>query len=252
MLGIGAISAKERVPLPRPKPGVEPQMAAPASPPTPEKVVNFPPVVTGPTACEIRLGEIAAFEPLPTLLGPGSCGANDVVRLDAIVMAEKRQIPLNPPAILRCSMAEAVAHWVRNDIAPATGELGSPLAAIANFDSYDCRGRNRLIGAKLSEHGRGNALDIRSIRLQNGTVVELTSLQVSKEFRTRLRTAACARFMTVLGPGSDGYHENHIHVDLAERRGGYRMCQWDIREPMAAIPLPQPKPAALTEAAEEP
>ena len=55
------------------------------------------------------------------------------------------------------------------------------------------------------------------------------------------------RFSTVLGPGSDGYHENHIHVDLAERRGGYRMCQWDVREPdeelgAAAVPLPKPRP----------
>jgi hypothetical protein len=53
----------------------------------------------------------------------------------------------------------------------------------------------------------------------------------------------------VLGPGSDGYHEDHVHVDLAERRGGYRMCQWDVREPgeeLAAsatnVPLPRPRP----------
>jgi hypothetical protein len=61
----------------------------------------------------------------------------------------------------------------------------------------------------------------------------------------------CARFSTVLGPGSDGYHENHIHVDLMRRRNGYRaMCQWDVRVPEAApalasaktIPLPPPRP----------
>jgi hypothetical protein len=61
----------------------------------------------------------------------------------------------------------------------------------------------------------------------------------------------CARFSTVLGPGSDGYHENHIHVDLMERRSGYRaMCQWDVRMPevtpppevVSAVPLPQPRP----------
>jgi Extensin-like protein C-terminus len=45
-----------------------------------------------------------------------------------------------------------------------------------------------------------------------------------------MRTSVCARFTTVLGPGADGYHEDHIHVDLAERRGGYRICQWDIRD----------------------
>jgi hypothetical protein len=44
----------------------------------------------------------------------------------------------------------------------------------------------------------------------------------------------CARFTTVLGPGSDGYHEDHVHVDLAERRGGYRICEWDVRDPAPA------------------
>jgi hypothetical protein len=53
----------------------------------------------------------------------------------------------------------------------------------------------------------------------------------------------------VLGPGSDGYHEDHVHVDLAVRRGGHRMCQWDVREPApelaasaAPVPLPRPRP----------
>jgi hypothetical protein len=56
--------------------------------------------------------------------------------------------------------------------------------------------------------------------------------------------------MTVLGPGSDGYHEHHIHVDLAERRGNYRMCQWDVREPpvLVQVPLPVPRPTAVSEA----
>jgi hypothetical protein len=64
-----------------------------------------------------------------------------------------------------------------------------------------------------------------------------------------LRKSVCARFTTVLGPGSDGYHEDHVHVDLAERRGGYRICEWDIRTPEQApaaepdaVPLPRPRP----------
>jgi hypothetical protein len=44
-----------------------------------------------------------------------------------------------------------------------------------------------------------------------------------------LRASACARFSTVLGPGSDGYHQTHVHVDLESRRSGYRICQWDIK-----------------------
>lgn len=56
---------------------------------------------------------------------------------------------------------------------------------------------------------------------------------VAKGFRDELRESACHRFTTVLGPGSDGHHEAHIHLDLIERHQGSRMCQWDVREPSA-------------------
>lgn len=219
--------------------------------PAPElQGLTFPHAEVGPTACELRLAEIAAFTPLPKLIGPGECGAADVVRLDAVVLANKTQVTLNPPATLRCSMAETVAQWVRDDVAPLAAELGAPLAAIANYDSFECRGRNRVIGAKLSEHGRANALDIRGIRLANGTLVELTSPVVAKDFREAMRKTACTRFMTVLGPGADGYHESHIHLDLAERARGHRMCQWEVREPPVAVtvPLPVPRPTVRAEA----
>ena len=77
----------------------------------------------------------------------------------------------------------------------------APLKAIDNYASYDCRGRNRVVGAKLSEHGKANALDIRSLKLADGKVVELTDPHVARDFREGLRQSACARFTTVLGPG---------------------------------------------------
>ncbi len=110
----------------------------------------------------------------------------------------------------------------------------------------------------FSEHGKANALDLRSIRLAGGAVIELTDPQVEKTVRENVRARTCARFSTVLGPGSDGYHENHIHVDLAERVSGYRICHWDVREPAqegagaeagvskdgtaTVVPLPRPRP----------
>jgi len=210
--------------------------------------VAFGDLSSSPSACDLRLAEIAEFKPLPGLVGPGECGAAGVVRLDAVKLRDGTRVPLSPPATLRCPMAEALAHFLRNDMAPAANELGAPLAAVVNYDSYDCRGRNRVAGAKISEHGKGNAIDIRGVKLTNGNVVELTSPIVSKSFRERIRLAACGRFSTVLGPGSDGYHESHVHFDLAERRHGHRMCQWDVREPpvVAEVPLPPPRPSALT------
>jgi hypothetical protein len=135
---------------------------------------------------------------------------------------------------------------VRADVGPLADGLGAPLQSIENYDSYDCRGMNRVVGAKLSEHGRANALDIRSVKLANGKDYHLTEPAVPREFRERLRQSACARFITVLGPGSDGYHEEHVHVDLAERHNDYRICQWDIRElgQPGDVPLPRPRPFA--------
>ena len=77
--------------------------------------------------------------------------------------------------------------------------------------------------------------------------MSFTDIADDKDARERLRQAACARFTTVLGPGSDGYHENHIHLDVIVRRGGYRICQWDVRDAesiASVVPLPPERPAS--------
>jgi hypothetical protein len=154
---------------------------------------------------------------------------------------------VSPPAILRCPMAHAVARWVQNDLAAAWSGLPAPPVAISNEGSYDCRGRNNDSNAKVSEHGRGNALDLGSMRLANGTVIDLSDRFSPQSFRQHVRDAACRRFTTVLGPGSDPYHANHIHVDLIERARGYRICQWDVAAPEAAneVPMPPPNPLRI-------
>jgi hypothetical protein len=234
------------VPLPRPRP-VPPGAAAPAAEPS-------APEAAAPTACRLRLTAALATAPsLPPITGPGECGGPDVVRLEAVVLADQSRVAIAPPAILRCTMAEAIVSWVREEAAPRALDLGSSLKALANLASFDCRGRNGIAGAKLSEHGKANALDIRSLKLADGKMVELTDPKVPKALREGLRQSVCARFTTVLGPGSDGYHEEHVHVDLAERRGGYRICEWDVREPGETppavladkVPLPRARPPEL-------
>jgi hypothetical protein len=141
-------------------------------------------------------------------------------------------------------MAEAMIHWLREDVSPATADLGEALQSLVSDASFDCRGRNRVAGAKLSEHGRANALDIRAFTARGGKSFHLADPFVPRDFRERLRQSACTRFNTVLGPGSDGYHEHHIHLDLAQRSSGYRMCQWDVRTPveLVSVPLPPERP----------
>jgi hypothetical protein len=214
------------------------KMPPPATLPLPETI-----------ACYERLAKIAHYAPLPIQSEPAQCATIDLVRLDRVLMADRTQVAVNPQPTLLCSMAEAVAQFIRTDVGAAAAELGAPLASVTDVDSYECRGRNRIPGAKLSEHGRGNALDISAIKLRSGAQLGLTDPFASKPFREQMRALACARFTTVLGPGSDGYHEEHIHLDLAWRSNGYRICQWNVLDPAAVaatIPLPRPRPIDLT------
>jgi hypothetical protein len=222
-----------------------------ATPQSPESAT--PAQRAAPSACRLRLtADLASAPSVAAIEGPGACGAEDVVRLEAVLLADRRRVAVVPPAVVRCELAEAIVHWVREDVAPAARLLKSAVKSIDNYAAYDCRGRNRIAGATLSEHGRANALDIRSVRLANGELVGLTDPRVSREFRVRLQARTCKRFSTVLGPGSDGYHEDHVHVDLASRGNGHRLCHWEVREPAAEdpsgesrVPLPRPRPGRI-------
>jgi hypothetical protein len=236
-------AAAQPIPLPRPR---SPELGSAAGELGPKPSAT-------PSACQLRLTpDRAVFKSLGAIAGPGECGGPDVVLLERVVAKNNAPTAVSPPATLRCEAAEAIVAWVRDELVASIAALGSGLATIENFDSFECRGQNRVQGAKLSEHGRANALDIRAFKLKNGETVQPTDAAVSRDFRLAMRTSVCARFTTVLGPGSDGYHEDHIHVDLAERRSGYRICQWDVRDPSSnadyalqaatAIPLPRPRP----------
>jgi len=221
-------------PLPQPRPADAPA-EQPASPPPP-------------SACRLALTDAIAIAPsIPDIKGPGDCGGEDLVRLEAVVLPDKRRVSLKPAATFRCPMATAVADWIRTDMAPLAASRGSVISDLDNFDSFDCRGRNGVTGAKLSEHGHANALDVRGLKLANGQSISLTDRTVSRELRESVLHSVCARFSTVLGPGSDGYHEEHIHLDLMERHNNYKICQWDVWDPLPQIapllPLERPEQA---------
>jgi hypothetical protein len=226
------------IPLPRPRPP-EAEQAQPTEPPIP----------AGPSQCFVDLTSsgVAIAESLPPLQARRGCGAEDALRLNAVVLEDARQVEFKPAPILRCTMATELAKWVRQDLAAQVLPLGAPLAEIENYDSYECRPRNRVAGAEISEHGRANAIDVRSVTLTNGKRYELTDPYVKKAVRDQLKASACARFTTVLGPGSDGYHEEHVHLDLAEHSNGFRLCHWEVNLP---IPLPRPRPATAPQADE--
>jgi hypothetical protein len=256
------------VPLPRPRPAEAPaaetgQPAAaepPAAPETArpaEQAGPAPKPAPQPSACRLALTDAVAIAPsIPDIHGAGGCGGEDLVRLEAIVLPDKRQVSVKPAAILRCAMASELADWIRTDIAPLAVGLGSTISDLDNFDSFECRGRNRVVGARLSEHGRANALDVRALKLANGRSISLTDRNVPRELRESVLYSVCARFSTVLGPSSDWYHEDHIHLDLMERRNNYRICQWDVLDPLPQVapllPAARPDEAPPREVAAKP
>jgi hypothetical protein len=118
----------------------------------------------------------------------------------------------------------------------AQARLKTQATAINVAASYVCRRRNNASSGKLSEHGKANALDLAgfSFARQEQVAVSggwgaaiLGTLGLSKNdsFLGDIRKSACTHFTTVLGPGSDPYHGDHFHIDVIERRGGYRICQ---------------------------
>ena len=242
--GLGIPTAD--VPLPPPRPPVAQAVTAPAVPAVAVETDHGPP-----TDCDKRLAAMAVFTPKPTLTGPGACGGEDLVELDAVLLPDGSRVAVAPKATLRCDMAESFAAWLRDEAVPRLKPLNSPVRTVVNENSYECRGRNRAVGGKVSEHGKGNAIDVRSIVLADKRRIVLTDAAAPKDLREGLRDSACRRFTTVLGPGSDAYHEQHIHLDVLERRAGYRICQWDVREPAPPparvavgdpVPLPPPRP----------
>jgi hypothetical protein len=245
LLASGSMATAETVPLPR---------ARPAS-------VQGEPVSTAtPSFCQSQLADFAVFRPLPPITGPGECMAADVVKLDAVLLPDKRRVVFSPPATLRCAMAETVAEWITKDVALIIASVGTSLNSVEILESFGCRPRNGVSGAQISEHGRANALDVGSFKLTNGEVVELTNTRVAMSLREKLRDSACARFSTVLGNGADAYHDTHVHIDLMERNNHYKICQWDVLDShqmgsvgaeksaspaaheLSSIPLPRPRP----------
>ena len=240
MLAAAPVRAAEPIPLPRPRPASIGSAALPAT-----AVKEAAPTAAQASTCIGRLTkDMAIASPLPPIDSDG-CDVADVVRIEAIVLKDKSVVAVTPPATMGCTMAESLVRWVRDDVTAVVHELGSPLRGIDNYASFSCRPRNNVPGAPVSEHGHANALDIRTVKLADGRSVKLFDAQTQRTFREGMKKSACARFTTVLGPGSDGYHEDHIHVDMM-RRLGPRICNWAIKDTEPAVPVAASSTPATT------
>jgi Extensin-like protein C-terminus len=137
-------------------------------------------------------------------------------------------VALNPPATLACPIVSELDRWITGAVQPAAVRwFGSPVAAIKQISAYSCRGMNGNPYARVSEHAFGNALDIAAFTLADGRTITVKNgwhgLPEEQGFLRDVQAAACNQFTTVLAPGSNVYHYDHIHVDLM-RRGSGGIC----------------------------
>jgi len=129
-------------------------------------------------------------------------------------------VDLTARAIIRCQLAEVFANWLKGEAQPAAQKfLDGRVVGLRVAASYACRSRNNVAGAKLSEHARGNAIDISAFNVAGHGWVKVGGMHSVAEtrFLKEVRKSACGPFKTVLGPGSDSYHSDHFHLDLAKR-----------------------------------
>ena len=151
---------------------------------------------------------------------PGSingCGVAEAVRLRSV-----SGVTLSQAAVIDCPTAKALKRWTEKGAIPALRKKGGGLASYRVAAHYACRTRNNQAGGRISEHGRGKAIDISGFVMRDGTTITVLNDWNSRNGKAlkSMHRAACGPFGTVLGPNSDRFHRDHFHFDTAKHRSG--------------------------------
>jgi hypothetical protein len=189
--------------------------------------------VAQPDPCLIQL-QAAGFEAEvvdhPTV-------SNELCRIETPVRLKSVPVPTRPGAkvrvsdhpILACRFAGTFGRWLGDLVAPlVAGSLSTELRNVRTGPGFECRNRNGAATGKLSAHAEGLAIDIVGFDLANGSTLRLQLEEnASNPAMAAFRTAACGWFTTVLGPGSDAAHADHLHLDIQPHGSSnrYRICQ---------------------------
>jgi hypothetical protein len=148
------------------------------------------------------------------------------------VMTITGKVELSGRPMLMCPFALCFNRWVKEVSAPIIAQgMGAPLSTIQTGTAFLCRNRVGIGESKVSEHARGNALDIVSFDLRDNRRIIIgdevpPASPIAKTLRA-LRSSACGYFTTVLGPGSNEAHKTHFHFDLGQhgKSASYRICE---------------------------
>ena len=237
MMLLSGMSLPEHGPMPEARPGPQREQqemrSGDAVVPPKEPVDEPQPPVIRETpqrlgACLAELAELGAvYLKTPAIEGDIGCGIDQPLEVTSIVAG----IALEPAGTMRCETALQLARWTKDQIVPIL-ELARPgeeLSGITHASGYACRKRNGDAAGKISEHARGNAIDIAALRFRSGTVLEFTPRAQDPTLdgaaQRAIAASACLYFTTVLAPGSDAAHQDHLHLDIIDRRAGYRHCR---------------------------
>lgn len=167
---------------------------------------------------DLRRGNVA-FKSLPDRSFGGGCSAMGAVQLTDI------GTPVTNLGAMTCPLARSFARWTRDAVQPAARQwLGARVIRIESFGTYACRPVNNQTGAKLSEHGRANAVDVSAFVLEGGRRISVLDGWSGEDARARrflraVHDAGCERFHVGLGPDANAQHRNHFHFDMG--RGPY-------------------------------
>jgi hypothetical protein len=163
-----------------------------------------------------------------SLGGESLCGA---IKPFTVAAAAQGTVAFEPPALVGCPMVHALDFWVQRVVLPSARRyLQARVVGIKVAGSYSCRPMNNVDGAPLSEHGHANAIDVSGFVLADGRVVTVEDAawggpSLERNFLAAVRLGSCNVFTTVLGPGYNRLHRDHLHLDLARHPGDERVCE---------------------------
>ena len=170
-------------------------------------------------ACLANLGAVrASFTPLPDQYYGAGCSAINAVRL-ASLRSDSAALALTNLGPVTCPLAETFAGWARFGVDRAAQQiLGSALVRIETMGSYSCR--NVAGTDRRSAHATANAIDVSGFVLADGRRITVSGDWHSasprvRQFLTTVQGSACKRFGTVLGPGYNQAHHDHLHLELS-------------------------------------
>jgi hypothetical protein len=160
-----------------------------------------------------------AQQPLPRL---GPAQGNSVTAVGPVAV--------KPTATLACPIVSELDRWFADSVQPSAMRwFGARVVEIKQISAYSCRGMNGNPNAHISEHAFGNALDVAAFTLADGRRITVKDgwhgMPEEQGFLRDVQAGACAHFTTVLAPGSNVYHYDHIHVDLMRRASRRLICQ---------------------------